>query len=291
MNHFKRHLKIKRVFFAAIFATTPLITSCKKAPPVGEAFITNKHNEVRLLADEEIRFYGSDFPEQLTIFRQNVVANCRRKALNWCVEAMAKARAEKSSLESSKTTLVAKVTEETKARLTERKSELEEESASYKNEIASAVEKAQKELNERLEKISDWLVGVESSSEWLKTDPELTGSSIAKWMIHPDRELEDSLTSSKRSMHTEFRGLLEREIDEILEARQIGSTRTGGDGKFSVPPQARYISAYVETKSAGDMTLFWLVKINMDETTVKLSNSNITSIGEARLKALEVDFR
>lgn len=64
-------------------------------------------------------------------------------------------------------------------------------------------------------------------------------------------------------------------IASFLVSQQISSTRTSSDGKFAVPPQARYASAFLKRGATAE-ELFWLVKINLKDTSLKLSNSNIT---------------
>ena len=64
-------------------------------------------------------------------------------------------------------------------------------------------------------------------------------------------------------------------VSEELHQNKLSSTRTGSDGKFTIPPKARYISAFMK-REASDEEIFWLIKINMDEKIVKITNSNAT---------------
>lgn len=95
-------------------------------------------------------------------------------------------------------------------------------------------------------------------------------------------------------------------ISNFLNEAKISSTRTGSDGKFKVPDKARYSMAYHYRESTKN-ELFWLIKINLDEDQVRLTNSNITNthlregpdsawdflrsdIGKSLLEVLEVNF-
>lgn len=95
-------------------------------------------------------------------------------------------------------------------------------------------------------------------------------------------------------------------IKNFLNEAKISSTRTGSDGKFKVPDKARYAMAYHYRESTKN-ELFWLIKINLDEDQVRLTNSNITNthlregadsvwdflrsdIGKSLLEVLEVNF-
>jgi hypothetical protein len=66
--------------------------------------------------------------------------------------------------------------------------------------------------------------------------------------------------------------LMSDKVRALLNSKQIGITRTGSDGKFSIPSKARYLSCM--GKHRDDLCL-WLIKINMDEPVVILTNSNM----------------
>ncbi|MDB4409005.1 hypothetical protein N9165_02970 [Akkermansiaceae bacterium] len=65
-------------------------------------------------------------------------------------------------------------------------------------------------------------------------------------------------------------------INAFLGAEKIGSTRTGSGGQFAVPGEARYVMAY-HVRESEKKELFWLIKINLEEDQVRLTNSNITN--------------
>ncbi len=67
------------------------------------------------------------------------------------------------------------------------------------------------------------------------------------------------------------------EIDKFLASEQLGTVRSGSDGKFAIPPKARYISALVK-RDYPEEELFWLLKIDLKDTQVHLSNSNIVTV-------------
>ena len=68
-------------------------------------------------------------------------------------------------------------------------------------------------------------------------------------------------------------------IRKFLKETKNSSTRTGSDGKFKVPADARYAMAYHYRESTKN-ELFWLIKIDLEEDQVRLSNSNITNTHE-----------
>ena len=84
---------------------------------------------------------------------------------------------------------------------------------------------------------------------------------------------------------------MQEEIKKFLDSNKLRSVRTGSDGKFSVPPKARYASSFV-IRQAWGQEFFWLIKIGLEERSVILSNSNISKVGRngAVLGALDYQF-
>jgi hypothetical protein len=84
---------------------------------------------------------------------------------------------------------------------------------------------------------------------------------------------------------------MQEEIKKFLDSNKLRSVRTGSDGKFSVPPKARYASSFVIRKAWGQ-EFFWLIKIGLEERSVILSDSNISKVGRngALLGALDYQF-
>ena len=78
-------------------------------------------------------------------------------------------------------------------------------------------------------------------------------------------------------------------IRKFLSETKISSTRTGSDGKFKVPGDARYAMAY-HYREATKNELFWLIKINLDEDQVRLTNSNITNTHKRKESDSAWDF-
>lgn len=102
------------------------------------------------------------------------------------------------------------------------------------------------------------------------------------------------LSASSGSSIPDFEGqqddIVQLTIASFLKDQQLSSTRTGSDGKFAVPPKARYASAFLK-REAPEEELFWLVKINLEDTSLKLTNSNITKASWRRAKMGALDCK
>lgn len=68
-------------------------------------------------------------------------------------------------------------------------------------------------------------------------------------------------------------------IEIFLRSKKIGSSRTGSDGKFTVPTKARYLAAIHKRPGPAQECVFWLMRINIEDENIKLTNSNVTSSG------------
>jgi len=109
-------------------------------------------------------------------------------------------------------------------------------------------------------------------------------------------EYEDRISrvsASRDASELDEQGLkiLEGKIQSFLKSEKMNSTRTGSDGKFAVPPKARYVSALVR-RELQEEELFWLIKIDLEDIGVKVMNSNLTgqSEGYSVLAAMETEI-
>ncbi len=94
--------------------------------------------------------------------------------------------------------------------------------------------------------------------------------------IESDEGLKKRIKSDKAFIDLEHLSPnIGRLVAEALDSMQLSKIRTGSDGKFSVPPKARYVSTFLK-REASEEEVFWLIKINMDDTSVKITNSNVT---------------
>lgn len=87
--------------------------------------------------------------------------------------------------------------------------------------------------------------------------------------------LEGYSDSSMSGLEIQQEELTLKAIEEFLNAQKISSTRTGSDGMFNIHPEAQYISAFARLGEPKE-EFFWLQKINFEDTTLILTNSNIT---------------
>lgn len=142
-------LQAKGILTAVLLAVIPAFTSCKKAPPTGEAFITLKSNEVRYLADFEVTFYDSEFPDKLRTFQETLINDSRKEVIDSRKELAiphnensARISTEIEAHKNSKDSLIQKAT-----------AKVESDLADSKNKFGQRISQQRKSLDKELEKL------------------------------------------------------------------------------------------------------------------------------------------
>jgi hypothetical protein len=129
--------KIILYSFCSIAATLVFsLTSCRKAPSDGEAFITLKSNEVRFLADTEILFFGDGFVQEFDKFRNNLIQKTREDRLSLIQNSIESAKLERRSLETSKPILIAEARDEANKSMREGLTKLQSSFDAIRNAIS-----------------------------------------------------------------------------------------------------------------------------------------------------------
>lgn len=132
------------------------------------------------------------------------------------------------------------------------------------------------------------LAAVQESREDLSNTITQLQKRISEYEDHISR-----VSASRDASELDVQGLtiLEGKIQSFFKSEKMNSTRTGSDGKFAVPPKARYVSALVR-RELQEEELFWLIKIDLDDLEVKIMNSNLTrqSEGYSVLAAMETEI-
>jgi hypothetical protein len=255
------------------------VCSCKKAPSTGEAFVTLKSDEIRFLGDLEVSFYESDFPKQLESFQASIIDSAKVIVL--------------APFEDKAANLKARIAETKKATASFEPVKIKEAFAT----LDSGVEEHHKNQDETAHKsfLDTCLKTLSSRLARDEADLKKADNTIAAI------KNSNSISQLNALVDTGHKGVdvdkLIITIKKFLSNKKLSSTRTGSDGKFKVPSDARFVMAYHFRESTKN-ELFWLIKINLDEDQVKLTNSNMTNArkregsesGMLLLEVLKVSF-
>jgi hypothetical protein len=89
----------------------------------------------------------------------------------------------------------------------------------------------------------------------------------------------EKLATYPRKLRQLWFAIAQANIEKFLRSKKISSSRTGSDGKFTVPPKARYLAAIHNRPEPAQECVFWLIRINLEDENIKLTNSNVTASG------------
>ena len=243
------------------------VCSCKKAPSTGEAFVTLKSDEIRFLGDLEVSFYGADFPEQLESFQASIIDSAKVIVL--------------APFEDKAANLKAEITKNKEA-IAKFDSAVEEH---RKNQDETAhksfLDTALKTLSSRLARDEADLKKADNTIAAIKSSNSISQLNALVDTGHKGVDVDKLIITIKK----------------FLSNKKLTSTRTGSDGEFKVPSDARFVMAYHFRESTKN-ELFWLIKINLAEDQVRLTNSNMTKArkrdgsesGMLLLEVLKVSF-
>ena len=179
----------------------------------------------------------------------------------------------------------------------------------YANSTGTSTDSITERLLER-ESIEGKISSLNEELNKLKDDSEETVKAINLAIHKAKLALEEKIKDARKALvmgkemlstfsGTEFQKILsepekitmQEKIKKFLDSNKLRSVRTGSDGKFSVPPKARYASSFV-TREGRFNEYFWLIKVDLEDTSVKISNSNLTRVGRngALLGALDCEL-
>ena len=179
----------------------------------------------------------------------------------------------------------------------------------YANSNGTSTDSITERLLER-ESIEGKISSLNEELNKLKDDSEETVKAINLAIHKAKLALEEKIKDARKALvmgkemlsafsGSEFQKILsepekitmQEKIKKFLDSNKLRSVRTGSDGKFSVPPKARYASSFV-TREGRFNEYFWLIKVDLEDTSVKISNSNLTRVGRngALLGALDCEL-
>mgnify|MGYP001186574002 CR=1 FL=1 len=179
----------------------------------------------------------------------------------------------------------------------------------YANSTGTSTDSITERLLER-ESIEGKISSLNEELNKLKDDSEETVKAINLAIHKAKLALEEKIKDARKALvmgkemlsafsGSEFQKILsepekitmQEKIKKFLDSNKLRSVRTGSDGKFSVPPKARYASSFV-TREGWFNEYFWLIKVDLEDTSVKISNSNLTRVGRngALLGALDCEL-
>ena len=159
----------------------------------------------------------------------------------------------------------------------------------------------EEEISKIREELDEWKDGSEKSVKALDLAIQTAKKNLEQAIENQLEEVEElatavsTLSSSSRHEILGADGMTEAIIQQAIlkffASNKLSSTRTGRDGKFAIPPKARYVSSLL-TREIQEEQLFWLIKIDLEETSVRLTNSNVTKTGmdRALLGALDCNL-
>lgn len=159
----------------------------------------------------------------------------------------------------------------------------------------------EEEISKIREELDEWKDGSEKSDKALDLAIQTAKKNLEQAIENQLEEVEElatvlsTLSSSSRHEILGADGMTEAIIQQAIlkffASNKLSSTRTGRDGKFAIPPKARYVSLFL-IREIQEEQLFWLIKIDLEETSVTLTNSNVTKTGmdRALLGALDCNL-
>lgn len=142
---------------------------------------------------------------------------------------------------------------------------LSEDSESLRQQTLAAIQEAKEELSETIANLQEHISTCEARVSNISSSSE-----------------------GVSELDYQAMGILAEKMRSFLESEKMSSTRTGSDGKFAVPPKARYVSTLVR-RELQEEELFWLIKIDLDDLGVKITNSNLTGQGEVSAMETEIE--